>query len=375
MTTETVGKIPVRNLWLLMLYASNLLNDVLRGASAKRQDYEENPEDIFELIAEILTDAVEHRLRHNLTVDLTRKHDTLTRVRGRIDHIRTERHHLLEQGMIACTFDEFTADTQKNRLVRQALDRLSHMSGLKPEWRQRCRADSGALEKAGVGKTVADPFSINRLGGASTARTARNPEDQKMLAAAELALYLRIPTEEEGLAYFDALDRNNESWVRHLFEKAVAGFYSAKFPTWNVQSGRWLKWQKDTHSDGIDSILPSMQTDIVIEKIDPHTRKRSKIVIDTKFTEIMTASEHRLHILKSKHMYQLYTYLRSQESGGADDMSRSSSGMLLYPSVKGDVDEWFMTQGHVLRFATVDLSADSKDIRDRLLYLIQNDPF
>ncbi|MDE0243589.1 MAG: 5-methylcytosine-specific restriction endonuclease system specificity protein McrC [Candidatus Kaiserbacteria bacterium] len=369
--TDTAGKIAPRNIWFLMLYASNLLDDLLSDASTKRQHYEENPDDIFELIAEILTNVVAHRLRRNLTVELARRQDDLTRVRGRIDHMRTESHHLLQRGRIACVFDEFTADTQKNRLVRQALDKLSQTPGLKAEWRRLCRTYSEALERVGVGKDVTDPFGSGSPNSSITVGTVRNPEDQRMLAAAKLALYLRIPTEDEGTEYL-ALDRRHELWK--LFENAVAGFYKVTFPEWDVQHGSKIVWQKDASSRGIDSILSNMYPDITIERTDPHTGKRSRMVIDTKFTEITKENQHNQDKLDNEHIFQLYTYLRSREKGACDDISRTSSGMLLYPSAGADVDEWFTTQGHVIRFATVDLSADNKDIRTRLIRLIQSNP-
>ena len=51
--------IPVRNLWLLMLYASQLYasSAAIRGAGA-----EDRPDDLPDLVAEILAHAVEHRL-------------------------------------------------------------------------------------------------------------------------------------------------------------------------------------------------------------------------------------------------------------------------------------------------------------------------
>ena len=367
--TETTAKIAPRNIWFLMLYASNLLDDLLIDASTKRQHYEENPDDIFELIAEILTNVVAHRLRRNLTVELARRQDDLTRVRGRIDHMRTESHHLLQRGRIACVFDEFTADTQKNRLVRQALDKLSQTPGLRAEQRRLCRTYSEALERAGVGKGITDPFASGSPNSATTAGTVRNPEDQRMLAAAKLALYLRIPTEDEGAEYL-ALGQRHKLWK--LFENAVAGFYKVTFPEWDVRHGSQIVWQKGTHSKGIGSILSNMYSDITIERTDPHTGKRSRIVIDTKFTEITKENRHNKDKLDNGHIFQLYTYLRSQEEGADDDISCTSSGMLLYPSAGADVDEWFTTQGHVIRFATVDLSADNKDIRDRLIRLIQS---
>ena len=57
-----IGEIPVRNLYLLMLYASNLYRECGRAWTA----VEDNPDDIPDLVGEILCGCVEKRLRRRL---------------------------------------------------------------------------------------------------------------------------------------------------------------------------------------------------------------------------------------------------------------------------------------------------------------------
>ena len=59
-----VGRIPVRNLWLLMLYASDLFRMCGRDDLA----CEDNPDELPNLVAEILTHAVEKRQRRRCQV-------------------------------------------------------------------------------------------------------------------------------------------------------------------------------------------------------------------------------------------------------------------------------------------------------------------
>ena len=58
--------------------------------------------------------------------------------------------------------------------------------------------------------------------------------------------------------------------------------------------------------------------------------------------------------------------MRSQERGD-DPLSLRAAGMLLHPSVYGDVFESAYIQDHEFRFATVDLAASGRAIRKRLL--------
>ena len=94
-TVATVGRIPVRNIWLLMLYASDLYRELPRARSVA---VEEDPDDLPNLVAELLTHAVERRMRRNLSFGYRRRHADLDRVRGRIDLLRTERRQLLQRG-------------------------------------------------------------------------------------------------------------------------------------------------------------------------------------------------------------------------------------------------------------------------------------
>ena len=115
-----IGEIPVRNLWLLMLYASHLFR---QRDDLQKRNVEDNPDDIPDLVAEILARSVERRLRRNLSFGYQPRQATLSRVRGRIDHLYTERHQLLHKGLVACRFEELTVDTPRNRYVRAALEK------------------------------------------------------------------------------------------------------------------------------------------------------------------------------------------------------------------------------------------------------------
>ena len=92
-----IGRIPVRNLWLMMLYASELTR--VRGPTDVL--FEDNLEDLPGLVARLLADAVERRLRRNLTRGYLRQERAMTRVRGRIAVLETESRQLLSKGEVS----------------------------------------------------------------------------------------------------------------------------------------------------------------------------------------------------------------------------------------------------------------------------------
>ncbi len=108
-----------------------------------------------------------------------------------------------------------------------------------------------------------------------------------------------------------------------------------------------------------------MITDIILE--NEHEDRR--IIIDTKFTNILTVAQYGDgQRFKTGHIYQLYSYLRSQEFED-DPHSLSSEGMLLYPAIGVDVDEAAALQGHKLRFATIDLAEPTASVLEKLRQL------
>ncbi len=353
-----------------MLFASRLYREL---PSRLRYDVEENPDDIPDLVAEILTRAVERRIRRNLTLEFRRSRADLTCVRGRIDALHTERRSLLRQGKIACSFEELTTDTPRNRLVRAALNKL-HGIVREEALRRRCRSLAAALDRAGVGNETSTGIRSRSLRGAVAAGRA-NAEDRQMLAAAELAFRLSLPTEDPGRTRLPAPGRD-ETWARNLFEAALGGFYSTVLGPrgWSVKPGQQIDWPIETRTktSGIDAIMPMMKTDIILEspRADGHSH-RHRIVIDTKFARILKPGHYRSQTLDSGHIYQMYAYLRSQERD-SDPRTLDSSGLLLHPSVGEDVDESVVIQGHRIRFATVDLAADSTAIRARLVALARS---
>ena len=352
-----IGRIPVRNLWLLMLYASDLFRDLESAKVA----VEDNPEDIPDLVAEILCRQVERRIQRNLSNGFQSQEAVMSRLRGRIDLLNTERHRLLDRGKVACQFDELTVDTPRNRFARAALEEISKIVR-QPALAHRCRSLAASLRRMGVTgeRPGRGEVSIDRFG-------RHDADDQPMVSAAHLAFNLALPTEDAGAKHLSLPDREI-NWVRKLYEKGIAGFYDVVLSTrgWHVDAGKTIGWLIQCKSPGIDKILPSMRTDIILE----HSDAGRRTVIDTKFNSVVTRGWYREETLRSGYIYQIYAYLRSQEGNG-DALAEKASGLLLHPSVGDMVNEVVVIQNHEIRFATVDLAATAKEIREQLLQVLE----
>lgn len=349
--------IPLRNIWILFLYAADLVQ------FKDRFDHQvETARDLADLVARILTHVVEERLRRNLSRGYRARTAILSRVRGRIDMLETTTRHLMDRGAIACRFDEHTMDTPRNRLVRAALVRLATRVS-DDLIAHRCRQLAGDFTRMGV---VGPRPSWADLASDQIGRNETS--DRFMVALARMVFDTLIPMEAAGRVAGTMPDATDHL-VRRLFERAVGNALRLELQPygWNVVQGRRLSWPVEAASPGLASILPGMQTDIELN----HLTNGRRIVIDTKFTAIFSASNYRDQILKSGYLYQLYTYLRSQECA-QDPVTLMAEGMLLHPQTGGAIDEVMKVQGHVMRFKTIDLSSEPNDFETSLRCLVSH---
>lgn len=345
--------IPLRNIWLLFLYAADLVR--FRDETSVEAESARN---LPELLARLLVRVVQQRLRRNLSRGYQARHAVLSRVRGRIDVLATASGQLLEQGRVACRFEEHTMDTPRNQLVRAALDYLSTMMDA-PEVQHECRALSQMLGRLGVSsqKPSRAALSTDQVGRNETA-------DLLMVSLAKMVFDAVIPSEQLGSTHAVVADADVHL-VRRLFEKAVANALRIQLQPlgWEVQHGRKLSWPVRQSSDGITEHLPGMKTDIELV----HTGQKLKLVIDTKFTHIFTDSQYKSEMLRSGYLYQLYAYLRTQEGQLYAQGIERSEGMLLHPLCGQTLDAYVDMQGHRMRFKTIDLMSSAEEFERQLL--------
>lgn len=350
-----IGRVPVRNIWLLFLYASNLAQFFGRHSL----EVEASP-DFPSLIARLLCFAVEQRLRRNLSRGYRRVDQVMTRVRGRIEILATYAGGHLDRGAVACRFDELTMDTPRNRLARAALIQLAGRID-DDILARRCRRLAGDLLRQGVSGTKP---SRQEIAGDRPGR--HDGEDLLMIGLSRVVFDLVLPTEEEGAIPFAGVE-SDAALVRRLFEKAIGNFCRSELVPlgWKVRQGKKLSWQFDSANEAIAEIFPAMEIDIELENA------AARVIVDTKFTSVFGRSRYKETVLKSAHIYQLYTYLRSQERPD-DVLSLNSQGMLLHPTVGATLDETVSIQGHPIRFVTIDLTLPAIQIVERLRAIVSN---
>jgi 5-methylcytosine-specific restriction enzyme subunit McrC len=183
-----------------------------------------------------------------------------------------------------------------------------------------------------------------------------------MVALALMVFDGTIPTETLGTALQPG-NETTEHLIRRLFERAVGNALRMELEPmgWRVAQGRRIAWPVSESTPGLSAILPGMQTDIELN----HPATERRVVIDTKFNRIYTASNFRTELLRSNYLYQMYAYLRTQERV-SDPPSLNAEGILLHPQAGAAVNETMVVQGHAVSVKTVDLTANAHEFESQL---------
>jgi 5-methylcytosine-specific restriction enzyme subunit McrC len=354
-----VSAIPVRNAWYLLLYAWDMAvwRDRHRGA------VEDSPS-LLGLLARILADATQTLFRRNLARTFRLHRQTLRGIRGRIDFGESLKRLEFESGRAHCRFSELSVDTLRNRILRSTLDRLArdprvdHADPAKAaELRSKLLSLLRSMEGVRLTSISGSVFSQLQLG--------RNDLDYVLpMTICELIYRLELPVEDAGDYALVALMKD-EIRFNQLFERFVRNFWRTHLAGYSVASER-LEWFDELGNP----LVPFMWTDITLSG---HAPPHRRVVVDTKFYKsALSVGAFGKPTFHSENLYQLYTYLRTQEH--RSDAHRVAEGLLLYPTTDGDLEEAMMVQNHVIRIATVDLARPWAEVHERLLALAGSIP-
>jgi 5-methylcytosine-specific restriction enzyme subunit McrC len=347
--------IPIRNLWYMLLYAWNEI--VLKDHWDA--EVEKSPS-LDALLALILRNLIKQRLRIGLGRSYMKEDGLLRGIRGRMDFTESMNRLSFNNGQAYCHYQIFSHNAPKNQIIRSTLARLVQTGQFGEdqikveEIRHMLRQLVRDLDGIDLIEIKGDLIHRQQL--------SRNDGDYRMmLAICDLILKRQLPTETIGSHKLPGLNRDALILYR-IYERFVANFYKFHLVEWVVAPQARLSW----HTKKTSKYMPTMSPDLVIQ----HRTSRRMVVLDTKFTaSSLIPNRWGNYVFDSSHLYQIYTYLRSQEH--VSDSHRCASGILLYPTVYEKVSETIELQGHQIQLATIDLSLPWDDIEDALLDLVE----
>lgn len=347
--------IPIRNLWHMLLYA---WNEYPITTHWSLDDIEDAPT-LDALLASILSKLVQQRLRIGLGRSYVNQSESVRGIRGRINFTESLKQRTFERRQAFCEFQYYSSNAPKNQIIRSTLARLVQTGNFGPERtlanevRHTLRWLTRALDDIDLIELKLDFIRRQQFG--------RNDGDYRlMLAICELILERQIPTEAEGRHRLPTLDRQ-ALLLHNIYERFVANFYRLHLSGFAVKAQSRLSW--NTMRD--NPFLPIMKPDLILEE-----RSTGEIlVLDTKFTaKSLTENMWGKQLFESSHLYQMYTYLKTQERLSVQH--QKAAGILLYPAIHGKLSEKIELEDHTIGIECLDLTTSWQEVEIQLLDVV-----
>ncbi len=351
---KTNSGIPIENIWYMLLYALDILHLQRRWRTEI-----ENAPNLNTLLSSILAKQIQQRFRIGLGRDYLTKENEIYGIRGRIDFHMSLKSMSFIHGRTFSRYQFYSANIKKNKIIKSTLSRMIRIGDFGKD-EKKARAKKNELrcivqEMGGIDTSEISPTEIRR-----TLIKERDRDYSLMLSLCYLLCLCLMPREEVGPSSLMKINRD-DLILYDIYEKFVAKFYEYHLTDWEVRSQSHLKWPLDNNLD----YIPIMKPDLILE----YKKTGQIIIIDTKFTKnsLKEAQGGKLKF-DSSHMYQIYTYLRTQEE--KSNAHKKASGILLYPTVNKYLPQKTSIQGHTIGWETIDLAQPWEQIENNLLDLI-----
>lgn len=343
----TQTHIPIQNLYYLLAYAW----DHFRTGEEMDVDETQCP-DAHNLLAMLLSNGIRRLATKGLDKEYHQFSEITPRLRGRVDVLASYRRMTHLSGRMICEYDELTANTLPNRILKATCRRLiSSTTELANINRAKIRHALSLLadiEPVHIDSRIFHRYQLHR----------NNRHYRLLMHICQLLHELYLPTQESGHRRFRSI-LEDEIVMHRVFESFVRQFAIRHCSGAKVSAMR-INWV-GTWTEEVRKVLPTMLTDV---SLDWPTRKT---IVDCKFYKDALVTRHNRHRLHSSHLYQLTAYLTNKSH---DDGWKDVEGVLLYPAVDHHVDLEFTLLNHNVVIKSIDLDQPWPIIHGRLLTVL-----
>ena len=345
-------RIPVQNLYYLLLYAWNRIPEG-RAIDVAGITSPELPN----LIGKVLLEGTRNLIRRGLERSYVEMEEDLSRPRGRMRISDTLNRALMSRVQIAYTTDEFSRDVLPNQILRTTLERLVNTEGIDHSLRDGMTAILSSLSDIRSIALVARDFGRVQLHG-------NNAVYAFLLRVCALAHEALLPEQRTGHFRFRDVLADPQA-MGMIFQDFVRNFFRLEQDQFAVK-GDQIRWDVESDIGFGHHLLPAMFTDT---SLFDGTRT---IIVECKWTSGLQIGRGGKKTLKEDHLRQLHTYMLHH----ARALSREGSveGLLLYPLIDEALDVELMIKGQRLRGRTINFAVDWPEIRTQLLHLLEDAP-
>ena len=334
--------IPIKNIYYMLCYAFQTLNEQCYKKLAT-----EEFENAGDLCAAILIRGISQQLKRSLGHEYIPETDTISSIRGKIEITDSIKSQSMIRNQMVCTYDEFSVNTEMNQIIKATVMLLlkAHITKARKKELRKLMVYFGDVSTIDV-RTINWSMNYNR----------NNQTYRMLIAVCYLVVKGLLQSKSDGSVKM--MDFFDEQRMCHLYEKFILEYYRKHFPQTKSNASQ-IAWALD---DGIRSMLPTMQSDIML------SYNNKTLIIDAKYYQHTTQLQYGVHTLHSNNLYQIFTYVKNKAAEGTD-----VSGMLLYAKTDEQIipDNEYHMSGNKISVKTLDLNLDFSDIAAQLNRIVE----
>ena len=330
----------------MLSYAFQSLN-----SKAYKKIESEEFENTAELFSEILIIGVSSQIKQGLVRDYIDITETTSSIRGKISISESINNQSFIKKQLNCTYDEFSPNCYLNQIIKSTMAIL-------------VKSDISKMRKKKLKNLLMYFRDVDLIDLKSInwkIRFDRNNQTYRMLiGVCYLVVNGLIHTQKSGnVKLMEFLDDQRMS---RLYEKFILNYYKKEHSEIKAHTPQ-IPWQID---DGIDFLLPKMQTDVTLE----HGGKI--LIIDAKYYVHNLSKHYGKDIHHTGNIYQIFTYVKNKqlEMQGNDV---EIGGMLLYARTTSEIqpDSDYVMSGNNISVKTLDLNQEFNLIKNQLDNIIE----
>lgn len=331
----------------MLSYAFQVLNE-----QGYKNIATEQFENTAELMAAILAKGIAIQIKRGLGKEYIPQTEALSALRGKIDIAESIKKQTMLNKQMICTYDDFSVNGTMNRIIKSTVELLLRFDISKARKRE--------LRKLMVYFNDVEPIDLYTVNW--NIQYNRNNQTYRLLISiCYLVVKGLLQTNSDGTTHL--MDFVDEQRMCRLYEKFILEYYRKEYPEITANASQ-IPWQLD---DGIGTMLPVMQTDIML------SYEEKVLIIDAKYYAHTMQSRFDTHTLHSSNLYQLFTYVKNKEVELATQ-PHEVSGMLLYAKTDETVlpNNSYMMSGNKISVKTLDLDCDFSHIAYQLNRIVED---
>ena len=339
----------IKNIYYMLSYAFTALDQGDYKEVAK-----EEFENIHNLFAAILAKGIGRQLKQGLYREYLNCKENVTAVRGKIDMPGTIQNRLARKRILTCEFDELSENNLLNQILKTTVMLLLCHSKVDQAYKSDLKKEMLFFSNVDTVNPTAIKWSAIRF--------QRNNNNYRILISlCQLILEGMLMTTETGehrlASFFD------EQHMCRLYEKFILEYYIKEWPQVTATASQ-IKWALD---DGVEAMLPVMQSDIMLTKND-----NKVLIIDAKYYTHTMQTQYDVHTLHSNNLYQIFTYVKNKDTYFGEQPHKVS-GMLLYAATDEAVqpDNVYQMSGNRISVRTLDLNRNFPEIAAQLNKIVE----